>query len=248
MLCWDIETGPLPEEQIAQFLPEFTPPPHPGEFDPAAVKYGNTKDEAKRAAILAEAEAKHRAAVAAYESTEAAARKSHLADFLDRAAISPVTGRVLAIGFAADSKFAVEDGGGDEATIIAKFWQKYQACRVGQRRMVGCNIHGFDLPFLVRRSWILGVEVPATVIKDDRWWDSIFVDLRNRWLLGQRWGDCDSKLDTMARALGCGEKNGDGADFARLWLGSADERKQAVEYLRNDLQMTAAVAVRLGVV
>lgn len=252
MLIFDIETGPLPDTVLAALCPEFTPPPHPGEFDKSAVRVGNLGPD-KAAEKIAAARMAHEVAVANYDRDRQLAAEQHFADFKSKAALDPTTGRVLAIGFqAADDagKVAIEDGGGDEAKLIDAYWRKYAKCRATPgrpRRMVGCNITGFDLPFLVRRSWILGVDVPATV-RPDRYWDSLFVDIRDRWLLGQRWGDCQSSLDTMATALGCGAKNGDGAEFARLWLGTAEERQQAVAYLRNDLAITVAVAKRLGVV
>ena len=48
-----------------------------------------------------------------------------------------------------------------------------------------------------------------------------------------------------AKHLGVGEKSGDGKDFARLW---ATDRAAAEGYLRNDLELTARVAVGLGCV
>lgn len=257
MLFFDIETVGLPDKKLSALCPAFTPPPHPGEFNPATVKYGNTKDETKRTALLAERKADHEAAIASYEQNRTALAEQHFADFKSKAALDAITGRVLAIGLqsADNGNFGIVDGGGDEAKLLGDFWGKYVKCRAQApvpRRMVGCNIFGFDLPFLVRRSWILGVDVPATVTVNRRYFDQLFVDLREVWLLGQRWGDCESKLDTMARALGVGSKaNGGGvtgADFGRLWCGTAEERNQAVAYLKNDLELTAQVAMRLGVV
>lgn len=253
MLIFDCETGALDDVALAVLCPDFTPDPPPGEFDPATVKYGNTKDEAKRAIILAEKKAAHEAAVIDYDQYCCRAAQDHFANFKSGAALDPTTGRILAIGVQdADSgKCGIDDGGGDEATLITKFWAKYVKCRSqagGPRKMVGANIFGFDLPFLIRRSWILGVEVPASVRNGSRYFDQLFVDIRDVWLCGQRWNDCESSLGAMARALNCGSKNGHGGDFARLWFGTAEERNQAVAYLRNDLAMTAAVAKKLGVV
>ena len=70
-IFFDIETGPLPEGELAALLPPF---------DPAEVKTGNIKDPAKIAEKIREAEEAHRR------------------DFFDRAALDPLTGRVLAIG------------------------------------------------------------------------------------------------------------------------------------------------------
>lgn len=231
MLVFDIETGPLPDDKLREIYVE----PTYEEF--AASCDQRWKDETKR------------------EKFEAA-RKNGFANFCGKAALDPTTGRVLAVGFQdADdpAKVAIADGAGDESQLLAAFWHKYRNCRVpraggGPRRMIGCNIFGFDLPFLVRRSWILGVDVPGTAIPPPgRYFDVLFIDIRERWLLGQRWTDCPSSLDTMARALGCGQKNGDGAEFGKLWFGTAEERVKALNYLKNDLAMTANVAKRLGI-
>ena len=251
MLIWDIETGPLDDEFVAKFSPEFTPPPHPGEFSPASVKTGNLKDAAKIAAKIEDARAAHADAVANYEMTVASAKAAHLADCLANAALSPLTGRVLAIGFQTEKGVAIEDGGGDEEDLLNRFWAMVAKCRANAgspRKMVGVNIFGFDLPFLIRRSWILQVDVPGSVITG-RYFSPMFIDLCEVWLCGQRFGQVPASLDTMARALGVGEKppGVTGADFAKLWGGTADERGRAVEYLKNDLAMTSRVAERLGV-
>lgn len=257
MLIFDIETGALDDKVLSALCPAFEPPPRPGEFDPASVKCGNLgADKAKEK--IDKARNEHKLAVENYESNLTALAEQHFTDFKSRAALDATMGRVVAIGYqAADSgKVAISDGKGDEATILAEFWGKYQKCRQqpgSPRKMVGCNIFGFDLPFLIRRSWMNGVDVPASVVVNRRFFDGLFVDLREVWLLGQRWGDCGSSLDLMARALGVGEKrdgvNGvKGADFARLYGGTAEERAMAVAYLKNDLELTAGVAKRLGVV
>ena len=252
MLVWDIETGGLDEETVLRFSPEFTPPPHPGEFDPRSVKTGNLKDAAKITAKIEDARAAHADAVANYEMTVASAKAAHLADCLANAALSPLTGRVLAIGFQTEKGSAIEDGGGDEEDLLNRFWAMVAKCRAfagGPKKMIGVNIFGFDLPFLIRRSWILQVDVPASVVTG-RYFSPMFIDLCEVWLCGQRMGSgISASLDTMARALGVGEKppGVTGADFARLWNGTADERRQAVDYLKNDLAMTGRVAERLGV-
>ena len=50
-IIFDIETGPLPETELAAMMPAF---------DPAEVKTGNLKDPAKIAEKIAEAEANQR--------------------------------------------------------------------------------------------------------------------------------------------------------------------------------------------
>lgn len=250
MLIFDIETGPLADEILQQQF-TFEAPPHPGEFNPASVKYGNLKDEAKRAAKLEEAQNAHAVAVANYDQDVVTARDEAWQKFRSDAALSPVSGQVLAIGIRRGDKSGIF-AEPTEAETISKFWKKYLACRAEQTKLVGANIAQFDLPFLIRRSWILGVDVPATAYSYSGKWinfDVLFCDIRQLWQLGQQNG-CESSLGAMAQALGCGRKTEgvNGGDFAKLWKGTADERRQATSYLLNDLQLTADVAARLGVV
>lgn len=251
MLIFDIETAPVSDDILAAMLPPFEDPPHPGEFDPSSVKYGNLKDEAKKAAKLEEARAAHESAVNGHAATVEEMKSTHWQNFKNSAALSPVTGQILAIGCWSMTKNSFSLVAGDEPSILAKFWEIYGKMRgsTPPRKLVGCNSNGFDLPFLIRRSWILGVEIPATVRKG-RYFDELFVDIRDIWLCGQHWGGCESSLNHMAVALGVGKKTEGvtGADFGRLWNGTKEEREQAIEYLKNDVEITAKVAVRLGVV
>lgn len=221
MLIFDIETGGLPPEQIAAIV---------GDFDPESVKYGNLKDEVKKAEKLKEARAE-------WEES-----------CVNQAALSAATGEVLAIGYySPEKKKTTLDHGKSEADLLVAFWKQYQKMRSANRKLIGVNILNFDVPFMVRRSWICGVDVPATV-RNGRYLDGLFLDLRELWLCGQRFTDCQSSLDHMARALGVGHKNGNGADFAKLYRGTAVEKQAALDYLTNDLNLTALVAQKMGLI
>jgi uncharacterized protein YprB with RNaseH-like and TPR domain len=106
--------------------------------------------------------------------------------------------------------------------------------------MVGFNCWAFDLPFLIRRSWKHRIPVPLG-IRRGRYWSDQMVDLRDAWQLGDR--QARGSLESIARHLGVGAKNGSGAEFAKLWR---SDRAKAVEYLRNDLELTACIAETLG--
>ena len=86
-IVFDVETGPLAESELSALLPPF---------EPAEVKTGNIKDPEKVAAKIAEAEVNHRR------------------DFFDRAALDPLTGRVIAIGV-----MAMAEGGKRKRTTAA---------------------------------------------------------------------------------------------------------------------------------
>ena len=224
-IVFDVETGPLAEGELSALLPPF---------DPAEVKTGNIKDPEKVAAKIAEAEASHRR------------------DFFDKAALDPLTGRVVAIGMlvfdelseagpAMDSGKCVIIGHDDEAQTLREFWQYTQAEMGRMNPMIGFNIFGFDLPFLFRRSWKRRVPIPFG-LRRGRYWGDQLIDLRDVWQLGDR--QARGSLDSIAKHLGVGAKNGDGKAFAALWQ---SDRKQAEAYLRNDLELTAKIAHALGI-
>ena len=218
-ILFDIETSPLPESELAALVPPF---------DPAEVRTGNLKDPDKIAAKLAEAEANHRR------------------DFFDRAALDPLTGRVLAIGLLQNAEGGMQKaefriiGHDDEAQTLREFWSLCRGEMGRINQMVGFNSNVFDLPFLIRRSWRHRVAVPCG-IRRGRYWSDQMVDLREAWQLGDR--QARGSLDTIAKHLGIGAKNGSGADFAALWQ---SDRAKAVEYLRNDLELTTKLAEVLG--
>jgi uncharacterized protein YprB with RNaseH-like and TPR domain len=214
--CFDVETGPLAESELVAMMPAF---------DPAEVKCGNLKDPAKIAEKIAEAEANHRR------------------DFFDKAALDPLTGRVIAIGMLdieTDNFFII--GHDDEARTLTEFWEASRGEMGRNNPLIGFNIHGFDLPFLIRRSWKHRVTVPFG-IRRGRYWSDQVCDLRDCWQLGDR--QARGSLDSIARHLGVGAKNGDGKAFAELWQ---TNRQQAEAYLRNDIELTAKVADALGIV
>ena len=163
-IVFDVETGSLAESELSALLPPF---------DPAEVKTGNMKDPAKIAEKIAEAEASHRR------------------DFFDRAALDPLTGRVVAIGMLVypevrgqRSEVGVEEGKcviighDDEARTLREFWQYTQAEMGRMNPMIGFNIFGFDLPFLFRRSWKRRVPIPFG-LRRGRYWGDQIIDLRD---------------------------------------------------------------------
>ncbi len=215
-IIYDIETGPLPEADLAALLPPF---------DPADIKTGNLKHPEKIAAKLAEAEMNHR----------------H--NFFEQAALDPLTGRVVAIGlrYQDSGEFHVI-GHDNEAQSLREFWDVTRGEMGRINQMIGFNSNAFDLPFLIRRSWKHRVPVPFG-IRRGRYWAEQMIDLRDAWQLGDR--QARGSLDVVAKHLGVGAKNGNGADFAKIWQ---SDRAKAVEYLRNDVELTARVADALGCV
>jgi DNA polymerase elongation subunit (family B) len=159
------------------------------------------------------------------------------------AALSPITGRVLVIG-------AKPFGGtpvtfeGDEAPMLHEFWQYVNAERVFDT-YYGHNLHAFDIPFLIKRSWLHGIRVPMEVIFDasGRYVnDRRFVDTMVAFQCGDRRSDFIS-LDTVAKFFGFPGKTEDiGAQFATIY---ATDRDRAMAYLYRDLDLVEGIANRM---
>jgi DNA polymerase III epsilon subunit-like protein len=256
LIAFDIETGPLPIERLREILPPFDPSaigPHPGSFDPSTVKVGNLKDAKKIAEKIESAELAHNKAVADYESKLANGEPAYWQSIVEDAALSAITGQVVAIGYQGKKETlhcAID--GITEFQLLTQFWKVYQQGRAERRPLVGFNIKGFDVPFVAQRSWMLGVDVPATITTATGYLDPVFIDLAERWKVGNRgaWGKPGyGTLDTIAKALGIAGKpdNCKGAEFASKLYGSPEDRAIALSYLSSDLRMTVEIAARLGV-
>ena len=252
MLVFDLETGPLSDEQLREV---YTPLDESkieglvtGDFDPASVRVGNLKDQAKIKEKVDQARAAHESALANAAGIIAAAKAQHWQTFIADAALSPLTGRILVISYHATEKgrSLVEEK--PEPELLTGFWKAYQRCRRDGRKMVGHNISGFDIPFIVRRSWLHDIPVPTTVFERGKWLDSsTLVDTLSLWKCGTNDG---AGLDLLGRAFGIGGKTEgvNGADFSRLYFGTPEEKAKAIEYATRDVIVTAGVATRMGVI
>lgn len=213
LLFFDCETAPQSELWLTVngLIPEFEPP-------------GNVKDPEK----LKEREIAHRAKCVA------------------DAALSPVTGTVCAIAWQMGSVDASYEAilakeNVTEKVLLTEFWRIVRNAVNNGSKVCGFNCKKFDLPFLIRRSWVLGVE-PVT-LHDGKWWyDRSVVDLRDRWTFGDRYEV--GSLGVLAKLFGIGEKTGDGAMFHKL-MHSDEEKARA--YLKNDVKLLPLLAERMEV-
>jgi hypothetical protein len=167
------------------------------------------------------------------------------ADHEDGALLNPETARVAAIGYYdpdCDRYIITHDN--DEKAMLCQFWDVFRLVHAAGFKLLGFNICGFDLPFMVRRSWCHGVVPPKNMMTlGGRYWCDTFVDLMAFWKCGS-YRDFIS-LDSLARFLAIGEKNGSGALFYREW---ETDRKHAIEYLVNDVRLTYRCAHKMGLV
>jgi DNA polymerase elongation subunit (family B) len=226
-IIFDIETGSLPDSEIERIAPKF---------DESSVKVGNFGIEK---------------AIEKIHSAKAA----HFNQIREKAALHAEYGQVLAIGikfkaFAeADppvgttleelEEMKMETLLGEEKIIIQTFWlYALESYNRGGEIWIGFNSNSFDLPFLLRRSMILGVKVPRQLTPMPRYWPGEFwIDLMDLWKAGDY--RATISLDRFCKASGLEGKNGSGKWFAQLL---EEDKEAAIKYLENDIEITAQLA------
>jgi DNA polymerase elongation subunit (family B) len=178
--------------------------------------------------------------------------QEHLAkaerDWIEKAALSPFRGRVLAIGVMACNQDGDEPSplilcDDDERALLESFWLAIASTR---GTWAGFNTDRFDFPFVCKRSWIRNVFIPpyAFYTRSGRWYSGErFLDLQSVWGCGEQFPE--GSVDVISKALGIGQKNGDGAFFHVLWDGGDVGQAAAEEYLMNDLTLERSIAERL---
>ncbi len=245
-IYWDVETGPQAEEKLAVVRPPFDLASVRGfdeigkPFDPDSVKLGRTKDPGKIEAIIERAREKGLIEQQELVQRVEEAEKKHVKGFAEKAALDACRGQVLAIGYLSERGPRIDDR--DEKSMLVQFWDIFRSASGDGRKMVGFNISGFDLPMLVRRTWLLGLHVPIDVIDRNRFWHPCFIDLAEVYRLGV-YGEYKG-INEIGLSMGIGGKldGVSGKDFHKLW---AEDRQKAKEYLLRDLELTKGIAERI---
>lgn len=213
----DIETGPDREKALALLPP----------FDPDEIKCGNLGPEKAQAKIEE-------------------ARKSHEAEWLDKAALRPETGKILAIGYYHNDlgvETITDRNVGSERSVLEDFWRRVGLHMQNGGQIITLNGNSFDLPYIVIRSIIHGLHIPSG-IRSGRYFNSkLFADLRDDWLMGRNPLEHKSSMDHIAKSLGLGGKTGHGKDFAAMY---ESHEIGALTYLVNDVLLTAKIAQKFG--
>jgi len=259
-LVFDIETAPEPDDVLEELFSfdESAVKNYrllTAEFDPSAVKVGNMKDPAKIEAKIEAARLKFMTDKAAVAENIEAARSEAWQTFRDRAALSPLTGRVLAIGWWNPEMpkgyvNCIHDGtpSVDEDQLIENFLSMADAVLSDGGSLVGHNIIGFDLPFLLRRGLKYYISPPKTITTAlAQYRPSNLIDTMREWQFGNR-AEGFVKLDQLAAFFGTRRKTGDGAYFHKKFFGTPEEQQEALAYCRNDVVMTAEIALKMRLI
>jgi hypothetical protein len=169
------------------------------------------------------------------------------AKWLERAALSPLTGRVMAIGLKGTiNDLGLEIHEGDEEAILLNFgsllFNEFNFY-ITQPRLKGWNIRGFDIPFLITRGWKYEIKFPKWMTEKAAFGQPPFVeDLMDTFKAGDYRAPYVS-LDTAARFLGLEGKLGSGKDFASLYH---SDKAAALAYLRRDVELLEEIDRRIN--
>lgn len=251
MISFDIETEPRPEDELKELCPPLDESQFEvGEFDPASVKLGNMKDQKKIDEKIAKARAEHQKLKDTTHHRLADARAKHFGEFKSKATLNAALSKVLVIGYySSNGKFVCDSA--DEKILLENFWRIVSKKFDARQPAIGLNIHEFDLPFITRRSWINGVEIPIHMLTDlgTKWpkFHPRFIDVGKWWLAGAFSGSCKWGFDTLAAAFGTsGKAAGEttGKNFHEMWHSN---QESAIEYLKADVMQPMTWAKCMGI-
>lgn len=221
VLIFDIETGT--NENAKKYVAPFDPD------NPDHCKFGNAKKEDLRNEIIKQQMAIY------YSKTE------------KLFPLWAVTGKVLSIGtmFSDDDKSLNIDylqEGRSEKQLLESFWSSITE----EIPIVGFNNKRFDLPFLIKRSWINNVT--PYPLKEGIWWKPFIVDLYDVWTIGltsQQLGYpfLRNGLADVLETLGLETKDREmGKKFEKVFYSN---REKAIEYATEDIYKTRDLFNRL---
>ena len=211
-LIFDIETAPEADDIVESFFTfDETKVTNyrllAKEFDPSEVKHANMKDPVKIAAKIEADRQKFEAKKASVADEIETKREEAFEKFKDKATLSPLTGQVLAIGWLnpEDSVYACEFISDNpvapvlEKELIENFLGLADAVLSDSGSLVGHNIIGFDLPFLLRRGLKYGFRPPKSITNAlAQYRPTNLIDTMREWQFGKR-NIPRAKLNEFAR-------------------------------------------------
>lgn len=217
-IIFDIETLALPDEVILKNAPEWSE-------EEALTRKGNRTKPETISAFLEED------------------RENYRKNLLDKAALNPETATIAIAGF-------YRDGRVDQIVVDEKLTEHLLLCMTmrwlseSRGSVLGWNLKGFDLPFLIKRCWISGARVPTEIYAPlqryaipDR-----FVDMMDTWKAGG-WKSSYTSLNNALKAVGMPGKP-DGSEFAKLWR---EDKQKALKYQEEELLAQSQLYRRMGV-
>lgn len=172
-----------------------------------------------------------------YATDEASWREGRISE----CSLSPRLGRVVAIGWVVGGQSGVDvaETEADERATLQRFWEHVRVAR----QVAGFNSHGFDFPFLLTRSLILGIAPGIDVTGYlRRYTHTPHFDVRMA-LTG--WDSRQTgTLQDWCDAFGIAGKIGSGSEvYGMVTRGEWDK---LVAYAAADVEATAHLVAKVG--
>lgn len=180
------------------------------------------------------------------ESKIKAAIEAKKAEWLDKAALRAITGKIVAVTMAKDGYEPLMSSADDESLLIATALIALKEAISLNAQAYAWNGHGFDLPFLCQRAAVYDIQAfrDLTTFRYGRYyWNENLIDPKLVWS-NYSPDHTGTSLKSVSHALGVGEKSGDGKDFAALLKTNPDEAKK---YALNDVELLRAIVKRMGI-
>jgi predicted PolB exonuclease-like 3'-5' exonuclease len=169
----------------------------------------------------------------------AAAIAKKRADYLADAALNWKTAEVVLIG-SADGPVVESLTAESEKELVGDFLEVIAYALSEGTAVGGHNVKGFDLPMLINRARVHGLEVPPEILKfrggRPKWHDYLFDTLE---ILSFGKSFDGNGVDDVARVFGLPPKLGHGDDFPLLWRA---DREGAIAYNRRDVEIEVEIA------
>jgi len=168
--------------------------------------------------------------------------------FRDRAALSPSTGQVIAIGVRVKGENIIFHQGeisrDNESKVLDEFFAFFR--KHHDQRWIGWSSHQFDWQFLRKRAWVHGLHFPSGIydgIVGAKWlnFHKNILDAQLAWDEGNHM--THTRLDTASKTLGLTGKTGSGGNFFKLYK---TDQEAALDYLGHDLELTDQVWEIIG--
>jgi predicted PolB exonuclease-like 3'-5' exonuclease len=147
-------------------------------------------------------------------------------------------GRIFCIGYIKENGRILDKGVlvGDEKEMLQKFWQLSRDVEL----FVGHNIWEFDLPFIYKRSIILGVK--PRQLNFARYRNEPIFDTMKVWEL---WSNGTQGLDTLAKVLGLPTSK-DEMNGVMVWpYYQQGKYEEICKYCLKDVELTRKVYQRM---
>jgi DNA polymerase elongation subunit (family B) len=231
MIIVDVESMMGGSDELFESM--FPEPPPAAQLGPVPKTYAKKADEwraEKHAKLVAE-------------------REENIRNAWEGSSLDALLGGVLCIGVARDEEPPMCIWEATEEATLRKLEAGLAAYPT--HTIVGFNIIGFDIPFIVRRAMKYGLRSLVSRLYINKPWGARgIVDLRQVWGMGDRYAK--GRLTDVAQHLGIEVKPTiDGKEVPKLWARRlefedfAPYRQQIVDHSIEDARVTRELAFKL---